>query len=79
MTYDDIIEDVIGNELKIDNGMYVNRVQNGIPDTTKDVYQLNFVSEEYFLNEQTRVTKRYEGNIGTNVGVILQMYWVQKI
>jgi len=68
---DIIIEDVIGNELKIGNGMYVNRVKNGIPDTTKDVYQLNFVSEEYFLNEQTRVTKRYEGNIGTNVGVIL--------
>ena len=68
---DIIIEDVVGNEIKIDRGMYVNRVKNGIPDTTKDVYQLDFVSEEYFLNEQTRVTKRYEGNIGTNVGVIL--------
>ena len=68
---DIIIEDVIGNEIKIDKGMYVNRVRNAIPGTTKDIYQLDFVSKEYFLNQQTRVTKRYEGNIGTNVEVIL--------
>ena len=68
---DIIIEDVIGNELKIDNGMYVNRVKNGLVDAIKDVYQIEFVSEEYFLNSQTRVTKRYEGNIATNVEEIL--------
>jgi hypothetical protein len=65
------MEDVVGNEIKIDKGMYVNRVKNGLPGTARDVYQLDFVSLEYFLNEQTRVTKRYEGNIGKNVGVIL--------
>ncbi|MHA1542059.1 MAG: hypothetical protein ACTSQH_03710 [Candidatus Hodarchaeales archaeon] len=68
---DIIIEDVVGNEIKIDEGMYVNRVKNGAPGTEKDLYQLDFVSKEYFLNEQSRVVKRYEGNISTNVGVIL--------
>ena len=66
------IEDTYGNELKLDDGLYVNRVRDVDPGTQTDVYFLDFASKEYFANEQTRVTKRYEGKISDNVTTILQ-------
>ena len=66
------IEDVYGNELTLEEGLYVNRIRDVNPDTTKDVYFLDFASREFFANEQTRVVKKYEGNIGDNVQKILR-------
>ena len=65
------IEDVYGNELTFEEGLYVNRVRDVNPDTKKDVYFLDFASREFFANEQTRVVKKYEGNIGDNIQKIL--------
>ena len=66
------IEDVYGNELTLEEGLYVNRLRDVDPGTSQDVYFLDFASKEFFANEQTRVVKRYEGNIGDNVEKILK-------
>ena len=66
------VEDTYGNELKLDDGLYVNRVRDVDPGTQTDLYFLDFASREYFANEQTRVTKRYEGNISQNIETILK-------
>ena len=55
------IEDAYGNELTLEEGLYVNRLRDVDPGTSKDVYFLDFASKEFFANEQTRVVKRYEG------------------
>ena len=69
---DFVIEDVYGNELELEEGLYVNRIRDVSPDTKKDVYFLDFATREFFANEQTRVVKKYEGNIGDNVQKILK-------
>ena len=66
------IEDAYGNELTFEDGLYVNRLRDVDPGTSQDVYFLDFASREFFANEQTRVVKRYEGNIGDNVEKILK-------
>ncbi len=66
------IKDVYGNELTLEEGLYVNRLRDVNPGTSQDVYFLDFASREFFANEQTRVVKRYEGNIGDNVEKILK-------
>ena len=66
------IEDAYGNELTLEEGLYVNRLRDVDPGTSQDVYFLDFASKEFFANEQTRVVKRYEGNIGDNVEKILK-------
>jgi len=50
----------------------VNRVRNGDPQTQQDIYILDFASREHFMNNQSRVTERYEGKISDNVSKILQ-------
>ena len=69
---DFVIEDVYGNELELEEGLYVNRIRDVSPDTKKDLYFLDFATREFFANEQTRVVKKYEGNIGDNVEKILK-------
>ena len=66
-----VIVDAQDQELKLDNGLYVNRVRGADPGTLQDLYQIDFASEEFFLNENTRVTKRYEGKVSDNVKEIL--------
>jgi len=66
------IEDAYGNELTFEEGLYVNRLRDVDPGTSKDVYFIDFASREFFANEQTRVVKKYEGNIGDNVEKILK-------
>ena len=66
------IEDAYGNELTLEEGLYVNRLRDVDPGTSQDVYFLDLASKEFFANEQTRVVKRYEGNIGDNVEKILK-------
>ena len=51
--------------------MYVNRVRNADPGSQQDIYWLDFSSKESFVNEQTRVTQRYDGRIDTSVKDIL--------
>ncbi len=69
---DFIIEDNYGNELKVDEGLYVNRLRDVDAGTSQDIYFMDLASREYFANEQTRVTKRYEGSISQNVEKILK-------
>ena len=66
------IEDAYGNQLTFEEGLYVNRLRDVDAGTSKDVYFIDFASREFFANEQTRVVKRYEGNIGDNVEKILK-------
>ena len=66
------IEDAYGNELTLEEGLYVNRLRDVDPGTSKDVYFVDLASKEFFANEQTRVVKKYEGNIGDNVEKILK-------
>ena len=63
------VKDDYGNRLILE--MYVNRVRNSDPQATTDFYWLDFVSKEAFANEQTRVTKRYDGRISQHVEDII--------
>jgi hypothetical protein len=67
-----IVEDTQGNQLQFPGDLYVNRVRDGDPGSFQDLYMIDFVSIDHFLNNQTRVVKRYEGNISDNVNKILQ-------
>jgi len=60
------------NRIELPNGLYVNRIRNAIPGTQQEMYYIDFASKEYFLNEQSRVLKRYEGKISDNVDTILR-------
>ena len=68
-----VIEDHDKNKLKFksDNKLYVNRVKNVLPGTSKDVYSIDFVSRELFANEQCRVVRRYDGKISDSIRDIL--------
>jgi len=66
-----IIEDNQSTPNKLDLDLYVNRVTNSSPNTSKDVYMLDFCTKEFIANEQTRVVKRFEQNISEAVREIL--------
>ena len=68
-----VIEDHDKNKLKFkrDNKLYVNRVKNVLPGTSKDVYSIDFAPRELFANEQCRVVRRYDGKISDNIREIL--------
>ena len=68
---DVVIEDVQGNQIVVPEGLYISRVRNADPSTLQELYQIDLSSKEYFLNENSRVIKRYEGNISSNVEEIL--------
>lgn len=53
------------------NSLYVNRVRDIDPGTQQDLYFIDYVPREHFANEQSRVVKRYDGNISDNVKAIL--------
>jgi len=57
---------------KGNKSLYVNRISGIDPGTQKDIYTLEFCPREYLTNNQTRVVKRYEGRISTNVTKILK-------
>ena len=62
------------NELAFeeDKQIYVNKVSNIDPGTQKDLYNLDFCTKEYLTNNQTRVRKRYDGRVNSNVFRILR-------
>ena len=68
---DIVIEDNEGNQLNLKRGLYVNRVRDADPGTSKDVFFIDFASQEFFANEQQRVTQRFEGKISEHVTQIL--------
>lgn len=57
---------------KGDTSFYVNRVRNIDPGTQNDVYSIDFAPKEFIANEQTRVVKRYDGQISDSIGNILK-------
>jgi len=60
------------DNLKMDDGMYVSRIRDISTSTLKNYFAIDLVSKEAFNNELTRVTKRYDGNIGESVKKILK-------
>jgi len=54
------------------NKFYVNRVRDIDPGVQKDVFYIDFGTQELFANEQTRVVSRYDGKISDNVKKILE-------
>ena len=54
------------------DGLYVNRVKNVVSGTQQEMYTLDLSSKEYFSNDLTRVTKRYDGSIAENVKTIVE-------
>ena len=56
--------------MTLEEGLYVNRLRDVDLGTSRCIF-LDFASK-IFANEQTRVVKRYEGNIGDNVEKILK-------
>jgi len=65
------VEDNEGNKLTFKRGLYVNRVRDADPGTSKDVFFIDFASQEFFANEQQRVMQRFEGKISEHVNQIL--------
>ena len=63
------IRDAQGRSIKSE--LLVNRLRNANPESTKDLYILDFASPEYFSNDTVRVTERYEGKISDNIGKML--------
>ena len=47
--------------------LYVNSVSDVDPGTQKDIYNMQFRPREFLANNQTRVVKRYDGRINSNV------------
>jgi hypothetical protein len=66
-----IIEDNQSKPNKLDLDLYVNRVTNSSPNTSKDVYFLDFCTKEFIANEQSRVITRFERDISESVKKIL--------
>ena len=66
-----IVEDNQSTPNKLDLDLYVNRVVNSSPGTSKDVYMLDFCTKEFIANEQSRVVTRFEQNISDAVKKIL--------
>ena len=66
------VEDAQDNVIQMKVDLHVNRVRDADPDTKQDLYFIDFASKEYFQNEQTRVTERYEGKISENVSKIVE-------
>jgi hypothetical protein len=58
-------------EFKSEKSLYVNRVRDIDPGTQKDLYSIDFSPREHFANEQSRVVKRYDGNISDSVKKVL--------
>ena len=52
--------------------MYIKSIRNVATQGTKKMFVLDLVTKEYWTNEETRVTKRYDGNPGNHVKDILQ-------
>ena len=59
-------------KIEIKEGMYINRIRDVSNSTLKDIFALDLVPKEYFSNEKTRVTGRYDGKISDHVDTIVK-------
>lgn len=66
------IEDAQYTRSTLNLDLYVNRIKNSNPLSTKDVFTLDLCTLEYINNEKTRVIKRYNNTISDNVVKILR-------
>jgi len=75
---DIVVRDNEGNSLELE--LYVNRVRNSNPASSKEVFFIDFASKEYFANEQFRVVKRYkDAPISTHVSNITKAMGINSI
>tara|TARA_B100000683_G_scaffold178598_1_gene172055 strand:+ start:522 stop:1826 length:1305 start_codon:yes stop_codon:yes gene_type:complete len=67
---DIVVSDYTGNLLVLE--LYVNRVRNSQPGSRQEIFFIDFVSSQYFANEQYRVTQRFkDAPISTHAQQIL--------
>ena len=62
----------ITSEIGSTQGMTIKSIRDVSTSGTKKMFVLDLVSKEYWINETTRVTKRYDGNPGNHVKDILE-------
>ena len=55
---DIVVSDYMGRSLVLE--LYVNRVRNSQPGSRSELFFIDFVSSQYFANEQYRVTQRFK-------------------
>jgi hypothetical protein len=69
-----VMEDNKKNKLKLigDNILHVNAIDSGILNTNSSGYKLDFVTQEFLINEQTKLEKRYGGKISDSIEKILK-------
>ena len=67
------IKDLNDNQIVVDNNnaLYVNQVTPLSENTNNQIVSLELKSREYFLNEKTRVSKKFTGKISDNVRLLL--------
>lgn len=65
-------EGTITSQIGDSDTMYIKTIRDVSTSTTKKTFILDLVSKEYWTNETTRVTKRYDGNPGSHVEDILK-------
>ena len=65
-------EGTITSQIGSTEGMTVKTIRDVSTSGTKKMFILDLVSKEYWINETTRVTKRYDGNPGKHVTDILE-------
>ena len=58
-------EGTITSQIGDSDTMYIKTIRDVSTSTTKKTFILDLVSKEYWTNETTRVTKRYDGNPGS--------------
>ena len=65
-------EGTITSQIGDSDTMFIKTIRDVSTSTTKKTFILDLVSKEYWTNETTRVTKRYDGNPGSHVEDILK-------
>jgi len=64
---DIIVTDPRGNKLDLTTTLHVDSVRDINPGAVQDLYNIDFVSKEQILNDNTRVVEEYDGKISENV------------
>ena len=62
---------VLTSEIGESSVMYIKTIRNVANEAASKMFVLDLVTKEYWVNESTRVTKRYDGNPGNHVKDIL--------
>jgi len=69
---DIIVTDPRGNKIDLTTTLHVDSVRDINPGAVQDLYNIDFVSKEQILNDNTRVVEEYDGKISENVQKILE-------